>query len=88
MAIVVNLSTASLGIFGQSCDSFIQICSDLAINEGHINCIIGELSNTIIRTIFLRNTCKLGQSSTKPLSVERSVFGFLVYASYVEMKFK
>ena len=33
----VNLSIGSLGIFGQSCDSFIQICSDLTIDEAHTN---------------------------------------------------
>ena len=29
----VNLSIGSLGIFGQSCDSFIQMCSDLTIDN-------------------------------------------------------
>ena len=48
----VNLSIGSLGNFGQSCDSFIQICSDLTIDEAHTNYIITKLSILIIRTTY------------------------------------
>ena len=47
-----NLSISSLGIFGQSCNSFIQMCTDLSINTGHTNYIITELTNIIIRTTY------------------------------------
>ena len=47
-----NLSIGSLGIFGQSCDSFIQMCSDLTIDKAHTNCIITKLTTIIIRTIY------------------------------------
>ena len=46
----VNLSISSLGIFGQSCDSFIQMCSDLSINTGHTSYIVIKLTSTIIHT--------------------------------------
>ena len=42
----------SLGIFGQSCDSFIQMCSDLTIDKAHTNYIITKLSTIIIPTIY------------------------------------
>ena len=48
----VNLSIGSLGIFGQSCDSFIQMCSDLTIEKAHTNYIITKLSTIIIRTTY------------------------------------
>ena len=48
----VNLSIGSLGIFGQSCDSFIQMCSDLSIDKAHTNYIITKLSTIIIRTTY------------------------------------
>ena len=48
----VNLSIGSLGIFGQSCDSFIQMCSDLTIDKAHTNYIITKLSTIIIRTTY------------------------------------
>ena len=48
----VNLSISSLGIFGQSCDSFIQMCSDLTIGKAHTNYIITKLSTIIIRTTY------------------------------------
>ena len=48
----VNLSISSLGIFGQSCNSFIQMCTDLSINTGHTTYIITKLTNIIIRTTY------------------------------------
>ena len=45
----VNLSIA---IFGQSSDSFIQMCSDLTIDKAHTNYIITKLSTIIIRTTY------------------------------------
>ena len=47
-----NLSIGSIGIFGQSCDSFIQICSDLTIDEAYTNYIITKLTAIIIRTTY------------------------------------
>ena len=48
----VNLSIGSLGIFGQSCDSFIQMCSDLTIDNALTNYIITELTTIIICTTY------------------------------------
>ena len=48
----VNLSIGSLGIFGQSCDSFIHMCSDLTIDKVHTNYIIAKLSTIIIGTTY------------------------------------
>ena len=48
----VNLSISSLRIFGQSCDSFIQMCNDLTTNTGHTNFIITKLTSIIIRTTY------------------------------------
>ena len=65
----VNLSIGSLGIFGQSSDSFIQMCNDLTIDKAHTNYIITKLSTIIICTIYyihyifcMRN--KLGLTQT------------------------
>ena len=48
----LNLSISSLGIFGQSCDSFIQMCNDLTTNTGHTNFIFTKLTSIIIRTTY------------------------------------
>ena len=48
----VNLSISSLGIFGKSCDSFIQMCKDLNIEKKHLNYIIIKLTTIIIRTTY------------------------------------
>ena len=52
LANLVNLSISSLGIFGQSCDSFIQIGTNLSINTGHTNYIITTLTSIIVRTTY------------------------------------
>ena len=48
----VNLSISSLGIFGLSCSSFIEMCDALAVDMGHRRYLISKLSNTIIRTTY------------------------------------
>ena len=48
----VNLSISSLGIFGQYCNSFIQMCTDLSINTGHTKYIITKLTSKAIRTTY------------------------------------
>ena len=48
----VNLSISCLGIFGKSCDSFIQMCNDLNIEKKHLNYIIIKLTSIIIRTTY------------------------------------
>ena len=47
----VNLSISSLGIFGLSSSSFIEMCCALAADMEHRHYLISKLSNTIIRTI-------------------------------------
>ena len=48
----VNLSISSLGIFGLSCSSFIEMCDALAVDMRHRRYLISKLSNTIIRTTY------------------------------------
>ena len=52
MIMFVNLSIGSVGIFGQSCDSFIQMCSNLTIDKAYIKYIIAKLATIIIRTTY------------------------------------
>ena len=55
----VNLPIGSLRIFGQSYDSFIQICSDQTIEKAHTNYIINKLTTIIIRTTFPYSLCAI-----------------------------
>ena len=48
----VNLSISCLGIFGNSCDSFIDMCDELKLDYQHRNFIIKKLSAIIIRTSY------------------------------------
>ena len=48
----VNLSISSLGNFGLSCSSFIEMCDALAVDMGHCRNLISKLSNTIIRMAY------------------------------------
>ena len=55
----VNLSMSCLGIFGQSSDSFLEMCKCIGINQSHLNYISNKISSIIIRTtyyIFARET--------------------------------
>ena len=71
----VNLSIGSLGICGQSCDSFIQMCSDVTIDKAHTNYIITKLTTIIIRTTHYI-LCMRNKPWTNPdlLSYEQSSF--------------
>ena len=46
----VHMSISSIGIFRQSCNSFIQMCTDLSINTGHTTYIFTNLTSIIIRS--------------------------------------
>ena len=46
----VNLSVRCLGIFGNSSESVLQMCSKTGINNHHLNFVISKLANTIIHT--------------------------------------
>jgi len=48
----VNLRTSSLSIFGNSLDSFLQMCNDIGIDKHHLNFIVIKLSTIIIRTTY------------------------------------
>ena len=71
----VNLSIGSLGIFGQSCDSFIQMCSDLTIDKAHTNYIITKLSTIIIRKTYY-TFCMRNKPWTNPDLLSKSFFSF------------
>ena len=46
----VYLCISSLGIFGNSSDSFLQMCNDIGIDKHNLNFIVTKLSTIIIRT--------------------------------------
>ena len=48
----VNLCISSLGIFGNSSDSFLLMCNDIGIDKHHLNFIVTKLSTIIIRTTY------------------------------------
>ena len=61
----VNLSISSLGIFGLSCSSFIDMCNALDVDEKHLRYLISKLSNTIIRTTYYI-FCRRNKTWTNP----------------------
>jgi len=48
----VNLSISSLGIFGLSCSTFIEMCGALVVDVGHRHYLILKLSTTIIQMTY------------------------------------
>ena len=48
----VNLCISSHGVFGNSSDSFLQMCNDIGIDKHHLNFIVAKLSTIIIRTNY------------------------------------
>ena len=48
----VNLSISCLGMFGNSSDSFLQMCNERGINNHDLRLIISKLSTIIIRTTY------------------------------------
>ena len=50
--IFVNLCISYLDIFGNSSDSFLQMCHDIGIEKHHLNFIVTKLSTIIIRTTY------------------------------------
>ena len=48
----VNLSMSCLGIFGQSSDSFLEMCKCIGIDQSHLNYIFKKISSIIIRTTY------------------------------------
>ena len=48
----INFSISSLGIFGLSCSSSIEMFDALAVDMGHRRYLISKLSNTIIRRTY------------------------------------
>ena len=48
----INISISSLGIFGNSCDAYIQMYKDLNCEEKHHNYILKKLITIILRTTY------------------------------------
>ena len=48
----INISISSLGIFGNSCDAYIQMYKDLNCEEKLLNYILKNLITIIIRTTY------------------------------------
>ena len=61
----VNLSISSVGIFGLSCSSFIDMCNALDVDEKHLHCLMSKLFNTIIRTTYYI-FCRRNKTWTNP----------------------
>ena len=48
----INLSTSSLGMFGQASGSFFDMCKELGIEQSHLNYIAIKMTTIIIRTTY------------------------------------
>ena len=48
----INLSISSLGIFGNSCNSFIAMCNDLNINKQQLNYVLRKIIAIIIQSSY------------------------------------
>ena len=48
----INLSTSSLGMFGQASESFFDMCKELDIEQSHLNYIAIKMTTIIIRTTY------------------------------------
>lgn len=60
----VNFSVSSLGIIGQSCNSFIRICTNLAIYKRHFNAIITKVR----RSVMIRTASYIQEYFTQPIT--------------------
>ena len=49
----INISISSLGIFGNSCDAYIQTYKDLNCEEKHLKYILKKLITIIIHAHYL-----------------------------------
>ena len=58
MFLLVNLSMSSLGIFGNSCNSFFKMCDSFSIDQQQKQYLISKLSNIAIRTTYYIFCCK------------------------------
>ena len=54
----VNLTISSLGIFGNSCSSFIYMSDSLSIDHQQKRCLMSKLSSTSIRTTYYIFSCR------------------------------
>ena len=54
----VNLSISSLGIFGNSCFSFLEMCDSLSIDEQHKRHFIPKASTISMRTKYYIFCCR------------------------------
>ena len=48
----INLSTSLLGMFGQASESFFDMCTELGIEQSHLNYIAIKMTTIIIRTTY------------------------------------
>ena len=48
----INVSIGSLGIFGNSCDAYVQMYKDLDFDKKHLKYILKKLITIIIRTTY------------------------------------
>ena len=49
---LINLSISSLGIFGNSCKSFTEMCNDLDVEKQHMMHVLRKTTYIIIRSTF------------------------------------
>ena len=48
----INLSLSALGIFGKSCEPFIDMCKELEFDKQHTDFVVRKLSTIIIRSTY------------------------------------
>ena len=61
----INLSLSALGIFGKSCEPFIDMCKELEFDRQHTDFIVRKLSTIIIRSAYYI-FCMRNKSWTNP----------------------
>ena len=97
----INISISSLGIFGNSCDAYIQMYKDLNCEEKHLKYILKKLITIIIRTTYyifcMRNkpwtnpellTYQLPLSTTTLLLILCSIVALYNYCITRQAKYK
>ena len=76
--VFVNLSISSLGIFGNSCHSCIDMCDSLSIDHQQKRYLISKLSSISIRTTYYIFCCRYKTWTNPELLSFQRFFSFLI----------
>ena len=74
----VNLSISPLGIFGNSCSSFIDMCDSLSIDHQQKRYLLSKLSSIFIRTTYYIFCCRNKLGLIQSYSPLKFLFSFLI----------